>query len=544
MEVAASKQCAARLPITITSLLKGQLPDSLEVPLQEKFEAQSTRVISSEEASVHPHSVSSLLEDLNAVLGTTYTLKQYPTLGVVLQAYIDKGYDFGRIYAHLRAGWERHDNPEVGLRQLAQRELEDIKMRSNAIDPERNVIITPNIPPRRVWDLYSNRVVPYWAVTRLQGAVSHSWMDIEYRQLVKTPINGEEWDVPIPRDTTLERVRVELLNLGMEYVWLDALCLRQANPEDSEEKKNIRKQEWKLDVPTIGDIYHSTTIVIYYYSGLGRTFRIGNLDAKRHWLNRAWTLQEVSANPIIAGVAADSPLLSHIRVDSETEQIVDPTERRFYDALGSMAMYTQDQYSIFPSLAAMRHRSAESELDKIAGLAYRIRAHVLPPYIPGQDPDEAWDALVKVMLPRFRGDLLFRFPLPGKGAYSWYPSWRQIEGISSLPLDSSMYEPIDLDESTARYHHKGYRFDDCNLSDLIPDDNSLRPTLRTTAQVIPGDINLNLFTRFPQTIAAGSYTLVAAAGFEKWLVGKPTKEGQIWKIAVLNMDPVRFQVFS
>ena len=39
-------------------------------------------------------------------------------------------------------------------------------------------------------------------------AVSHAWMAEENRQSVETIINNFEWPVPIPRDTTLEHVRI------------------------------------------------------------------------------------------------------------------------------------------------------------------------------------------------------------------------------------------------------------------------------------------------------------------------------------------------
>ncbi len=42
-----------------------------------------------------------------------------------------------------------------------------------------------------------------------------------------TPINGHEWPVPMPSDADLDLIRIEMLNNGAEYVWLDVLCLRQ-----------------------------------------------------------------------------------------------------------------------------------------------------------------------------------------------------------------------------------------------------------------------------------------------------------------------------
>ena len=129
-------------------------------------------------------------------------------------------------------------------------------------------------------------------------------MEEELRHNIDTPINGYKWPVPIPIDTTLEHVRVELLNLGAVYIWVDVLCLRQVG---STENERLRLEEWKLDIPTIGNIYRECLKTVYYYSGLGRPFRIGDLTSKRHWINRAWTLQEVSENSVIGGIAADSP---------------------------------------------------------------------------------------------------------------------------------------------------------------------------------------------------------------------------------------------
>ncbi len=52
-------------------------------------------------------------------------------------------------------------------------------------------------------------------------------MDEEDRNDVQTPINNYEWPVPIPKDASLDFIRIEMLNLGAEYTWLDVLCLRQ-----------------------------------------------------------------------------------------------------------------------------------------------------------------------------------------------------------------------------------------------------------------------------------------------------------------------------
>lgn len=135
--------------------------------------------------------------------------------------------------------------------------------------------------PRRIWDLKRNRVVdfaillsefqsieistsssypPFWAV-------SHSWTsDME---AVETLIYQYQWPVPL-----LKGLRTELLNFGAEYVWLDVLCLRQQSATDinthaliqhsasSLKLEAVKQDEWKVDVPTIGNIYRAATQLV------------------------------------------------------------------------------------------------------------------------------------------------------------------------------------------------------------------------------------------------------------------------------------------
>ncbi|KAK0477427.1 hypothetical protein IW261DRAFT_1338608, partial [Armillaria novae-zelandiae] len=85
------------------------------------------------------------------------------------------------------------------------------------------------------------------------------------RDNVSTPINGHEWPVPVPEDAYLDLIRLELLNLGAEYVWLDILCLKQ----EGGTRNDLRAEEWKLDKPAIGHIFRMATEVVCYFSELG-----------------------------------------------------------------------------------------------------------------------------------------------------------------------------------------------------------------------------------------------------------------------------------
>ncbi|GJE94149.1 hypothetical protein PsYK624_103170 [Phanerochaete sordida] len=161
--------------------------------------------------------------------------------------------DFGEVYARMRPWWdvmrEPHESHIYGFD--ASRSTNDDSRRLTDSRIGDLHVGKPNLPPRRVWDLYSNRVVPFSVLRRDASSgtlnvpypwtVSHSWVADDDRVDVWTNINGRRWPVPIPRATTLEHVRVELLNMGAEYAWLDVLCLRL--------------KEWEVDVPTIGHIY-------------------------------------------------------------------------------------------------------------------------------------------------------------------------------------------------------------------------------------------------------------------------------------------------
>ncbi|KAK0207815.1 hypothetical protein IW262DRAFT_1281732, partial [Armillaria fumosa] len=76
-----------------------------------------------------------------------------------------------------------------------------------------------------VWDLYSNHVVAYWVADYLPLPISHASVDKEEHMNASMPINRKEWPAPILKDINLNLIRIEMLNLGVQYTWLDVLCL-------------------------------------------------------------------------------------------------------------------------------------------------------------------------------------------------------------------------------------------------------------------------------------------------------------------------------
>ncbi|KAK0244880.1 hypothetical protein EDD85DRAFT_740319, partial [Armillaria nabsnona] len=283
-----------------------------------------------------------------------------------------------------------------------------------------NQIVEPSLPPRCVWDLYSNRVVPWWTVNisdevwLLWQLISHAWVDEKDREDVWTPINGKEWPVPTPKDASLNLIWIEMLNLGLQYMLLDSLCLRQMGGP----KEDLHVTEWKLDVPTIRYVYEGVRVVIYL-SGLGLPVSVkkDDLDSDRCWFRRAWTLQEVSDKRIIAGDTSDGPIYEepiHEWKNYKTEPLT-----RFHEQLLGLGW---NDWDLFNPLADMQNRVSTNPMDKVAGLAFPLGPGTLPAYHETESLENAWTALVNSMYESF----LLLYPGVGLGQKKWRPTWQQV----------------------------------------------------------------------------------------------------------------------
>ncbi|KIP08991.1 hypothetical protein PHLGIDRAFT_350085 [Phlebiopsis gigantea 11061_1 CR5-6] len=368
-------------------------------------------------------SVEDLLKRLNDVLGTTHTLDT-PGLSKCLQEYLDESCDFGQVYSYLRPWWNTSNFEDVP-QFMNQRKVQDTYMREQAI--RGDTIIQRDIPPRRLWDLFSNRVIPFHVLNIPQPdfvppnvwAVSHSWVkrktDLRY---VSSRINNEEWRVPLPRHANLHDIRIELLNLGAEYVFLDVLCLRQ---EDSKKpgKEYQRKKEWRLDVPTIGQIYRRPgQTVIIYFNGLGLPFTITSdaLDSDFHWLNRVWTLQEIGHNIIAGGLCPTS-----------FKQKEQKQWRKFLDAMYELfQMTSENSYDLFKLIDNIQIRKSSNPIDRIHGLVYLLGCTTLPIYDEDLTEEDVWGAIIERMTPTQRTSLLVGWGSRGDELYDWRPSWGQL----------------------------------------------------------------------------------------------------------------------
>ncbi|KAK0498057.1 hypothetical protein EDD18DRAFT_1351897 [Armillaria luteobubalina] len=365
---------------------------SIKVPLQRAYHGRKPVISSSlADTSCSKLGVHGLLHELNTTLGTSYT-QNIPSLSYLLSNCITQNYDFGTVYAQFCPFW--HDLTAIED-SLYTGKKKDKDMRQRAL--VGNSIMDIKIPPRHVWDLYSNRVVPCWVIKNKQWPkpISHAWVDETDQNNVWTPINRYEWPVPIPKGANLDLIRIEMLNLGVEYTWLDVLCLRQKGGK----REDLCAEEWQLDVATIGYLYHVAEVVVWYLSGLGRPLSLkeGDLDSDRSWFRWAWTLQEIGEDQIIAGDTEDGPL--HAKPIDGEGHYADKVLTRFYKQLHALDNISPDSYDIFGILAQMRDRVSANPLDKITGLASCLESAKIPAYYENQSLEDAWTALVNTIIP-------------------------------------------------------------------------------------------------------------------------------------------------
>ncbi|SJL03088.1 uncharacterized protein ARMOST_06434 [Armillaria ostoyae] len=422
---------------------------------------------------------------LNSTLGTKYDIT--PSLSSLLKSYISKEYDFGTVYGYLRPIWFDCDL-NVIQDSLYSSEATDLEIRKKAVVDGQITEEGLRMGPRRVWDLFSNRVVPWWVALHTPWGMSHAWLDISHRKNTLTPINGHEWPVPIPKDINLDLIRIEMLNLGAEYAWLDVLCLRQ----EGGRSEDLRAGEWMLDVPTIGNAYVLEKVVCYF-NGLGRPLEHGfDSDSPRSWFKRTWTLQETSNNWVIGG-------------DTDDEMLNEEVRERFKSQLSSVERAAPDVVRL---LSLLRDRTSEKDVDKVAALTYFLAddstpAHnetrpttstthdytkidptlndnsmgtgdptstTAPAYSELESAEDAWATLVKVMWRNHLSLMLFLYHEPGPEKNAWRPSWQQAMNwdTRSFSVDSKFVSSVTVlyYMETGTYSYSGWRIESVQVQGL------------------------------------------------------------------------------
>ncbi|SJL02750.1 uncharacterized protein ARMOST_06086 [Armillaria ostoyae] len=483
------------------------------------------------------------VENLNAALGTSYTTDEvYPALNSILDFYKGHNCDFGTAYAHFRRV-HRGNIAAINLRELRKKERRDQKMRQDVLGDGR--ITERSVPPRRVWALEANRVVPYWVARKDEDGlqvdiwgISHAWMDDKERVDVMTPINGYEWPVPVPKDANLDLIRIEMLNLGAKYAWLDVLCLRQLGGRG----EHLRKEEWKLDVPTIGCVYDEPdAYVVCYFNGLGQPLGLPpDFDSDRSWFRRAWTLQEIgdSIRRIITG--------------GETGD--DSISRAFREQLKSL----DDLWQVENALSQMQKRVSTNPTDRVAGLAYLLNTEYIPTYDAEQSEESAWVALVNALGWQSRMSLLFCYPEAGNGSKCWRASWEQVMNTTFPFLEKVgyWYNRVGRTKETDVDWYQGPYIKLANVRGLA--DTSIQENPRRGELVFKDETEephtFDILADHQYPIPDGSYTLIGGDsqvydGYQDdgtrgyitieskmWVVGKQRPDGKFEKLSVVRVD--------
>ncbi|KAG7441907.1 uncharacterized protein BT62DRAFT_459255 [Guyanagaster necrorhizus] len=541
--------------VTISAFIEtGQQESSIKVPLQRSYTGRKPVISSSlADTPCATLGIQGILDELNATLGTSYTL-DIPTLSSVLEDCVKSDYDFGTAYSRLRAVWgiKRRNTIQDEIRT---REARDQEKRRKALVGNR--IVNPKLEPRRVWDLYANRVVPWWSSdaflwtvprssgTRIVLPVSHAWMDAEDRVDVWTPINGKEWPVPIPKDASLDRIRIEMLNLGVEYTWLDVLCLRQ----EGGPREDLRAKEWKIDVPTIGFVYANTKVMIYL-GGLGRPFTLkdGDLDSDRCWFRRAWTLQEIGKERIIVGDTPDGPL--HAKpIDKDGNYDTEILTRfhkqlRSISAVNHLSLQLPVSPTIFEALSQMQNRVSTNPVDKVAGLAFPLDPITIPAYRESESLEDAWTELVNAMSVRNRGRLFILYPEPGDTGMKWRPSWEQ---VMKKPLPVGQYYStmeVHWDREMNDNWFEGSCIEKVFVRGLAAGSAE---KVKRRGKLIIKDANgaehtLDIIARHKFPIPEDMYTLLGMDGFvlrlilkRCWVVGRRLSDEKFEKVSVFEI---------
>ncbi len=501
--------------------------------------------------------VDGMLEKLNLPVCTSesHLYKAY-------KEFVTGNCDLGTAYAYLRP--HLHDiivNEHVSDPKKA---LEDDRaMRQNTLVNRK--ILDGDVPPRRIWDLHANRVVPWWVAHKVPWAISHAWVKETDLRNEMTPINRYEWLVPMPKDADLNLIRIEMLNLGAEYIWLDVLCLRQKvpcdgprgkpNEEECGRREALRQEEWKVDLPTIGWIYHKANQVVYYFSGLGLplSFKSGDFANERCWFNRGWTLQEIRDSFLIAGKTHDGggtvmeqgkkkrPKFrncNQIKRLWRSKRIIDdqPTsaesnsdmfltvdmQKLLEKKLASLRQMQRHE-SIFHVLSHMQSRKSTNPVDKVAGLIYLFYSQYIPIYDANQSAEVAWTELVSVTQDWYRADLFFQYPGPGNGNKFWHPSWEQVmtEILPKSSLNKDLYsiKVFWTREDGDKYY--GLRIGSCTVEGLGPISS---PAMPRHGKLHLKNHTFNIVAYHTYLIPDGKYTLIGTAKHAS------TMEGVIWVV--------------
>ncbi|KAK0190231.1 hypothetical protein F5146DRAFT_1193612 [Armillaria mellea] len=336
----------------------------------------------------------------------------------------------------------------------------------------------------------------------------------------------------MPKDANLDLIRIEMLNHGAEYAWLDVLCLRQEGGKN----EDLRSEEWKLDVPTIGSVYEEAPKVVCYFNGLGRPLDLPTnyFESDHCWFRRAWTLQEITEDVIIGGQTGNGFM------EKEVQQ-------RFDGQLASLREMIIHR-RILDLVSEMQTRVSTKPLDKVAGLVYLLKTDSIPIYDAEQSAAEAWEVLVDVMQQAIWTQLLFFYPKPGDGRTYWRPLWEQITTKKTMAHYFGWCKTQVHREGQDGDYHCGHRIHSCNVRGLSEVPKEPKPR---QGQLVVKDVShtFKIMADHAYPIPDGFYTLIGNyEGFSLgalWAVGQLREDGKFKKLSVFRVpDDERWRLWE
>ena len=357
--------------------------------------------------------------------------------------FVARNFDFGLAYAAARVAWKHFSEHSINSSMISiqrsrwHKHAQQLdKARSMAIEINsfgQELIVSPySIMPRRLWDLKSHRVVDFRMLHAAQStieilptfwAVSHSWT----RDMpeVWTAVNQHQWPIPLPKGISLDYLRSELLTLGAEYIWLDVVCLRQEGDDDNLER--IREEEWKVDVPTVGNIYRAAVNTVRYFNGLGVPFSSKGWDDENHWFQRAWTLQELADENITnGGILQDDEgqvfLNRQVQFSGKTIKL-----RSAIQPFIELATQLDSPRGceVYKVVQEIKIRHVSEPVDKIPILFYLLRTTKFLCYNTQMASGDIWKQCFHLLPVERKVEILFDFPYRGSEE-QWFPTWAQV----------------------------------------------------------------------------------------------------------------------
>ncbi len=321
-------------------------------------------------------------------------------------------------------------------------------------------------------------------------------------------------------------------------------CLRQERKSESSSEKEARLKEWSIDVPTIGNVYADAAHrVIRYMNGLGVAFRCDGWNDKRHWLKKAWTLQEIKNESTIAGLPTgiSEPVKAAKREGYRSLAKAIEHISTFEVKLGDV---DHDPNMTFQIIEEMSNRFSTYAV----GIGVLLRNPTLPVSNQYEKAEDGWDRCVLHMQPYVRADMLFYFPRPGDGTLKWRPSWKQMMGNSTRAVKATRVHSgakVDVMKGTLGYAaYDGPRILNCLVSSWKT--RTAGDRIRSEGKITIGDRKKGQTFKYyipherVSLISEGRYTLVGNENYEVWVVCKPSSVGpgrELEKMNVIGLKP-------